>query len=124
MNTNNITTADEAYALYEKDSKVPNNFDLKFNVFEYDPDHNKTKEDRFKPIVEGYFPYPRVFPFKRAHQFPKFMFESAGVYDPDTGKNVFNPVKGKYYTFILIYQFYRYKKKNKIKWKRFDVYYR
>ena len=104
--------------------KVPSNFDMRFTVFEYDPDPNKAKDERFKEVIDGYFPYPMLFSFKEAHLFPKFMFESKGVYDPETHENVFHPVKGKYYTFVLIYQFYRVKKKNKIKWKMFNIFYK
>ena len=117
-------TVDEAYELFEKDSKVPSNFDMRFTVFEYDPDTNKAKDERFREVIDGYFPYPKLFPFKSAHQFPKFMLQSKGVYDPNTHENVFNPVKGKYYTFILIYQFYRYKKKMRVKYKRIDLFYK
>lgn len=115
---------DTLYSEFASKSRVQNNYDIRFVVFEYSPNPNKEKEDRFTQIVDGYFPYPKLFPFKNAHQFPKFMFESKGVYDPNTHENVFNPVKGKYYTFILIYQFYRYKKKMKVKYKRTDLFYK
>lgn len=113
-------TADEAYSYFEEKSKAPNNYDLHINVFEYDPTQ-KVKEDRFKDVFKGYFPYAKVFPYKDAHLFGKFVLDTTGDITDEDG-NVFKAEKGKYYTFVLIYKYYRAKKKTKVKWKRIDVF--
>ena len=110
---------DEFYSEFESRTKVPNNYDLKLFVFEYDPN----AEEKYKTIFEGYFPYARLFPFKDAHMFGKFMLSTTGQISDEDGK-VFNPEHGKYYTFLLVYEYYRLKKKTRFRWKKITVFYK
>ena len=107
---------------YQERTRVPNNFDLYVIVHEYTPVENT--EERYKEICKGYFPYPRVFPYKDAHMFGKFMLDCAGKVKDEDGTICFNPEKGKWYTFVIIYRYYRSKKKVKTRYKRVDVFYK
>ena len=111
-------SVDEAYSYFKEHCHIPDNYDLQVSVFEYHPE--KEKDDRFQEVFNGFFPYPRVFPFKDAHMFGRFMLTTTGNITDENG-NIFKADKGKYYTFVLIYKYYT-KKKTRLKWRRIDVF--
>ena len=108
---------DLIYMNYAKTCPVPDNFDFKIFVYEYSP-YNENKHVK---IFEGYFPYPRLFPIDKAHLFPKFMLSCEGNILDEDGNVAFKPDKGRYYIFVLVYQFYS--KHYRVKSKKYSIWY-
>lgn len=109
---------DEIYNKFVEERSVQDNFDMFVSVSKYTPDIDKDKTET--QVFWGYFPYVHLFPVKEAHTFPKFMLRTTGEIKDEDGK-VFVAPKG-YLIFDIVYIYYRLKKKNLAKWKRYYVY--
>ena len=109
---------DELYNVLSEESSIPDNFDMFVSVSKYTPNINKELSET--QVFWGYFPYTKLFPIENAHLFPKFMLRTTGEIKDEDGK-VFVAPKG-YLIFDLVYIYYRRKKKNLAKWKRYYVY--